>query len=384
MYSRSLSHQKHGSFFLMGPRGTGKSSWVRTEYPHATYIDLLDSENFTELTASPKRLSRYLPEDRKTPIIIDEVQKVPALLNEVHRLIESEKLRFILTGSSARKLRQAGVNLLAGRAKSLAMFPLTAHEIGKSFDLKYALRYGSLPGCVNDPEPKKFLKSYVQTYLREEVQQEGLVRSLPAFARFLEAASFSQGGVLSLTAVAEDAGVPRKSVENYFDILEDLMIGVRVPVFTRRAKRKATSHPKFYFFDAGVYRALRPQGPLDTPEELDGAALETLVFQELRALNSYLDLEYSIHFWRTSTQEEVDFILYGERGLLAFEVKRSDRVRAGDLKALNMFVSDYPMARAYYLYGGTRRFKEGAVEVVPLTEFFAEAAKMLSEGRGRV
>lgn len=377
MFARLFEPPKKGSFFVFGPRGTGKSSWVKTHYPQAPYIDLLDAEVFTELTASPKRLSRYIGLKSNQPIIIDEVQKIPQLLDEIHRLIETEKRIFILTGSSARKLKASGVNLLAGRAKSLSMYPLTALEMGKNFDVRRAVQFGMLPGAVADPEPRKFLKAYVQTYLREEIQQEGLTRSLPSFARFLEAASFSQGSELNVSSVAEECAVPRKTVENYFEILEDLMIGVRLQPFTRRAKRRLSNHSKFYFFDAGVFRALRPQGPLDTPAELEDAALETLVFQELRAVNSYCDLEYGLYFWRTQTKQEVDFILYGERGLLAFEVKRSDRLRPGDFKGLRLFLADYPMAKAYFLYAGSRRFHEAGIEVLPLTQFFKNAAEFL-------
>lgn len=164
----------------------------------------------------------------------------------------------------------------------------------------------------------------------------------------------------------------------YFQVLEDLLIGVRLPAFNKRAKRRVAGHPKFFFFDAGVFRAIRPQGPLDTPEEIDGAALETLVLQELSALNAYLDLEYSIHYWRTETQHEVDFVLYGERGLLAFEVKRSDRLRSGDLKGLRLFSEDYPMAKPYFLYGGNKRFREDGIEVMPIAAFFKEADGILA------
>jgi uncharacterized protein len=377
MFPRSISVPDR-SFFLFGPRGTGKSSWVRQRLPGASYFDLLDSDVYLDLLASPRRIEDRLPPLHEGWVVIDEVQKIPEILDEVHRLIETRRLRFALTGSSARKLRRKGVNLLAGRALTLAMHPLTATELGKSFDLSHSLRFGQLPTVYAEPRTARaYLRSYVQTYLREEVQQEGLTRNVGAFSRFLEAASFSQAAPLNVSAVARDCQVERKIVEGYFGILEDLLIAIRLPVFTRRARRDVVAHPKFYFFDAGVYRAIRPRGPLDSAEEIDGAAVETLVLEELRAANDYGDLGYSLHHWRTRTGLEVDFVLYGERGLRAIEVKRSSRLREEDLSCLEAFRDEYPMARATLLYGGTRRFRQGAIEVVPIEEALRELPALL-------
>jgi uncharacterized protein len=376
MYARIIKPLKKQSFFLFGPRGTGKSSWVRNAYPDADYIDLLDSDAFADLAASAKRLGRYRKPGR-SQVIIDEVQKLPSLLEEVHRLIEMEKVQFILTGSSARKLRNAGANLLAGRALTRFLLPLTAKELGSDFDLVRSLTTGMLPAALAHEDPKSFLKSYVGTYLREEIFQEGLVRNIGGFARFLEAASFSQGSVLNLSRVAEDCATPRKTVEGYFQILEDLLIGFRLPSFQRRAKRRVIAHPKFYFFDVGVFRAIRPKGPLDSDEEINGAALETLIFQEIRALNEYLGWDYGLHYWRSSTNLEVDFVLYGERGLIGIEVKASSRVRAEDLKGLQAFGKDYPVARRIFLYGGEKRYAQDGIEVMPAGEFMKRAATVL-------
>jgi predicted AAA+ superfamily ATPase len=240
------------------------------------------------------------------------------------------------------------------------------------------LRHGQLPAAYVEKRPAAFLKSYVQTYLREEVQQEGLTRNLGAFARFLEAASFSQGSVLNLSAVARDANVDRKVVEDYFSILEDLLLAVRLPVFRKRAKRKTIVHPKFYLFDAGVYRAIRPRGPLDTPDEIDGAALETLVLQELRATNDYGDLDYELSYWRTPTGIEVDFVLYGERGLVAIEVKRAARLRDGDLAGLHAFREEFPGARTLALYTGARAYHEGGVRVLPVADALPRLGELLA------
>ena len=230
--------------------------------------------------------------------MLDEVQRTPLVLNEVHRLIEADRRRFILTGSSARSLRRQGVNLLAGRARTLRLHPLTAVEAGADFSLPRALRHGQLPSVYVQPDPDRYLAAYVESYLRQEVIEEGRTRNLAAFSRFLETASFSQAAPLNVAAVARDIGVDRKTAAGYFDLLEDLLIAARVPIFTRRAGRRLTTHPKFFLFDAGVYRALRPAGPLDCPEEIDGAALETLVYQELRAHIAYRALDLDLFTWR--------------------------------------------------------------------------------------
>jgi predicted AAA+ superfamily ATPase len=331
-------------------------------------FDLLDAETYLQLHARPASLEERIPKGHADWIVLDEVQRVPEVLNEVHRLIEARGHRFALTGSSARKLRRRGVNLLAGRALTYAMHPLTARELGRDFDLGRALRYGCLPFACTTDRPAQYLASYATTYLREEVQQEGLTRNLSGFSRFLEVASFSQGSVLNRAGVARDCALNVKTVEDYFDILEDLLIAVRLPVFTRRAKRRLTAHPKFYYFDTGVFRALRPRGPLDSAEEIEGPALETLFLQQARALNDGLELGYTLHYWRTSGGHEVDFVLYGERGLLAFEVKRSARVRSQDLDSLRLFLQDFPEAKAWLLHLGRERRHEAGIEILPFVE----------------
>lgn len=377
MYARILKSplQQAHSFFLFGPRGTGKTSWLKTSVPEALYFDLLNSEDFLELSANPTRLEQRIPARFQGWIVLDEVQKVPPLLNEVHRLIENRHQKFILTGSSSRSLRKKGVNLLAGRAFTYHMHPLSALEQGTDFDLKRSLEFGHLPAIFSSSHPEKYLESYTQTYVREEVLQEGLTRNIGAFARFLETASFSQAEQLSVSEVARDAQVPRKVAESYFYILEDLLLADRIPVFTRRAKRKLAHHAKFYFFDVGIFRVLRPKGPLDTVAETEGAALETLFLQEIRAMNDYFELGYKIYFWRTLNQLEVDFILYGKHGLWAFEIKRKTQLGTSDFKGLRMFKADYPEANCMLLHCGTRWYQEGDIQVAP----FVEVLKKLSE-----
>ena len=368
MYPRLLQPPPRQSFFLFGPRGVGKTAWAHEQFPDALFFDLLDHQTYTQLLAAPQRLGDQIPQGHKGWVVVDEVQRAPELLNEVHRLIESRRLRFVLTGSSARKLRRRGVNLLAGRALTRHLHPLTAVELGKDFDLKRALRWGCLPLACTSKKPQDYLNSYAATYLREEVQQEGFARNIGAFGRFLEAASFSQGSVLNMAAVARECAVPAKVVEDYFSILEDLLIAVRLPVFTKRAKRRLVAHPKFFYFDAGVFQAIRPRGPLDAPEQIHGAALETLFLQQARALNDYRDLGYRLHYWRTATGDEVDFVLYGERGLCAFEVKMAQSIRPEDLRGLLRFREDFPQAKAHLLYLGNRRWHDRGVEVLPFSD----------------
>lgn len=365
------------SCFLFGPRGIGKSTFLRhalgQSHDEVLTIDLLEGMLSTALLANPQRLAELIPSDFSGTVVIDEVQKVPQLLDEVHRLIETRGIRFVLTGSNARKLRQTQANMLAGRALTLTMHPFTAAELGDAFDLEKALAYGLLPSLYDekkpDLDPVHYLQSYLQTYLREEVQQEGLTRNLEGFARFLEAASFSQAEVLNVSAIARECHIGRKSAESYFQILEDLLIAFTLPAFDKRAQRKVVQHPKFFFFDLGVYRALRPKGPLDNPEEIDGAALETLVIQHLRAFNDYQRLGFSFFYWRTRTGQEVDLVCYGERGLYAYEIKRSSRIDPRFLKGLQAFRQDYPMAQCSLIYGGDRRLQIDGIQVVPIAAF---------------
>ncbi|MCG3777015.1 MAG: hypothetical protein JW395_3889 [Nitrospira sp.] len=368
MYPRLLQPPLKQSFFLFGPRGVGKTAWAHEQFPDALFFDLLDYQTYTQLLAAPQRLGDQIPQGYKGWIVVDEIQRVPELLNEVHRLIELRRLRFVLTGSSARKLRQRGVNLLAGRALTRHLHPLMASELGSDFDLKRALRWGCLPLACTSEKPQDYLNSYAATYLREEVQQEGFARNIGAFGRFLEAASFSQGSVLNMSAVARECAVSAKVVEDYFSILEDLLIAVRLPVFTKHAKRRLIAHPKFYYFDAGVFQSIRPRGPLDATEQIHGAALETLFLQQVRALNDYGGLGYRLHYWRTAIGEEVDFVLYGERGLRAFEVKMAQNIRPDDLRGLLSFRTDFPQAKAYLLYLGNRRWHDRGVEVLPFAD----------------
>jgi predicted AAA+ superfamily ATPase len=376
MYARLLAPNKKNSVLLFGPRATGKTTWALNYYPDALKLDLLDSGTYRELLAKPNRLADYIPPDFKGQVLIDEIQRIPELLNEVHRLIESRKLIFILTGSSARKLRRKGHNLLAGRALSYHMHPLTALEMKEDFSVGRALVRGMLP-MAQQEDYEKYLHTYVQTYLEQEILQEGLTRNLSAFSRFMEVASLSQGQVLNVSNVAREAGIERSVVTGYFEILRDLLIGYFLPPFTKKAKRRLISHPKFYYFDPGVYHAIRPTGPYDMPGELGGISLETLVHQQLNAVNDLLELGYKMYYFRTSTGVEVDFVLYGKKGIKAIEVKANDRFQDNMLSGLKNFSADYPEAKLYLLYGGTKKMYVDNVTILPIQEALLALDKWL-------
>ena len=360
-----------GSFFLFGPRGTGKSTWLRALQSQALWIDMLDPETLRLFQARPERLQeRIAAQPQVTDVVIDEVQKVPALLDVVHKLVEGDRpLRFILTGSSARKLRRGAANLLAGRLTELHMHPFMAAELGEAFDLQRALEVGLVPLIWSALEPQNTLRAYASLYLQQEVQAEALVRNVSAFARFLEAISFSHGSLLNLAEVARECQVGRKTVEGYLEILEDLLLSFRLPVFTRRAKRHLVAHDKFFYFDAGVYRSIRPKGPLDTPEEIEGLALEGLIAQHLRAWVSYRNVPAELSYWRTKSGSEVDFVVYGEDVFVAIEVKRSRNVHHTDLRALKAFKEDYPEAQVCLLYMGQEELKINDILCLPCNTF---------------
>ena len=359
------------SYFLFGPRGTGKSTLIRRQYSDALYIDLLDPEVFRLYTAAPERLrENILASPDRSTVVIDEIQKIPALLGLVHALIEEKPgLTFVLTGSSSRKLKRTGVDLLAGRALLCRLHPFMAAELGDRFLLDRALGEGLLPIVWAAPDPQKVLETYAALYIREEVQMEGIVRNIGSFSRFIEAISFSHASVLSMSNVARECSVNRKTVEGYVEILEDLLLAYRIPVFSKRAGRAVAAHPKFYLFDVGVFRAIRARGPLDRTEEIEGAALEGLVGQHLRAWIHYSRSNHELFYWRTQSGAEVDFIVYGQDVFYAIEVKNSAVLHPGDLRGLKSFKQDYPECKTLLLYRGKERLLKGDILCMPCEEF---------------
>ncbi len=362
------------SYFLFGPRGTGKSTWVKNCYPNATWIDLLLPDVFRSYLSRPERLSEVVAASPNAPVVIDEIQRVPSLLSVVHSLIEKQpNINFVLTGSSARKLKRTSADLLGGRALKRVMHPFIAKELGKEqFDLDNALNEGLLPLVFNAKNKQDVLHAYIHLYLQEEIFAEGLIRNLENFSRFLEVISFSHASLINISNIARECEVKRKTVENYITILEDLLLAYHLPVFSKRAQRELSAHAKFYLFDAGIFSALRPKGLLDRKEEINGAALEGLVAQHLKAWNDYTDGDHTLAFWRTRSGVEVDFIVYGPKGFWAIEVKNAKKVYSNDTKSLESFLKDYPMAKALLLYRGKEKIKTGNVLCLPCEDFLLQ------------
>ncbi len=345
---------KDQSYFLFGARGTGKSTWTKQYYPDALLLNLLEPEDFRNYLAKPERLRDLLlayPE--KKTIVIDEIQKVPTLLPLIHSILEEKRgFQFVMTGSSARKIKRDGGDLLGGRAALCHMYPFFAAELANLFSLEKALNFGLLPLVWNASNPLVLLRGYAGMYLKEEVQEEGLIRNLGEFARFLEVMSFSHGCLINATNIARECDISRRTVESYLTILDDFLLSFTLPVFTKRAKRELTTHPKFYYFDTGVFRFLRPQGPLDNSQETDGVALEGLIGQHLKAwCDMQLD-RHSLSFWRTQSGQEVDFVVYGHRGFWGIEVKNSTKVFPKDLRGIKAFKEEYPEAQTIVVYRG--------------------------------
>jgi predicted AAA+ superfamily ATPase len=365
------------SFFLFGVRGTGKSTWARKTLRDGPYVDLLEERRYQELLANPGLLGLELGE---TPagsfVVLDEVQRVPALLNEVHRLIEMRKLRFALLGSSARKLRAAGTNLLAGRALRKSMHPLTPHEMGRDFDLESALRVGTLPLVWAADDRRAVLESYVQLYVRQEIQSEALVRNLPGFIRFLPIAALFHGQVVNVSGIARDCGVARTTVEGYLEILEDTLLTFRLPAFEARLRVRERRHPKLYWVDAGLVRAAKRQLGSVAVEER-GPLFEGLVLHLLRAYGEEQELFDEVFYWAPAqaAHTEVDFLLRRGREYLAVEVKSQDRFATSMAAGLRAIGELRGMTRRVLVYRGTRSLKtEDGIEVWPFERFDATVA----------
>lgn len=369
----NFSECSRDSAFLWGPRQTGKSTLVRARFPAAKRIDLLLADEYRRYLSDPTLLRQEciaegLTEDTQTgPIVIDEVQTLPVLLDECHWLMEARGLRFLFCGSSARKLLRQQGNLLGGRALRLELFPFTSAELPE-FDLDRALNHGLLPRHYLSPSPRRLLRAYVGDYLREEIQAQALTRNIPAFARFLEVAALANGELVSYSTIARDCGVSGPTVKGYYQILADTLLGFTVPAFRRREKRRLIRAPKFYLFDVGVAAELTHRGRVEAGSELFGRAFEHFIAMELRAHASYSRLDYPVRYWRTAAGQEVDFVL-GD-GQVAVEVKASARVREQQLRGLKAFREEHPDAEALVvsLDDKARRLDSG-IAILPWRDF---------------
>ncbi|MFN8944023.1 MAG: ATP-binding protein [Pseudobdellovibrionaceae bacterium] len=361
------------SFFLFGPRGVGKSRLLRQEFKKAVHIDLLNEKILLQYLSDPERLeSLILPLKKGDVVIIDEVQRAPSLLSKVHEIMESDKfprVQFILTGSSARKLKEKGVDLLAGRAVVKRLFPFMVSELGPQADFKQCLTFGLIPLVFASEDPQSTLDSYIGLYLKEEVKQEGLVRNLESFSRFLEVMCFSHAELINLSNVAREASIKRATVDGYMSILEDLLLGYRIPSFKIKNRKQTVSSEKFYYFDIGVFKSLCPQGLLDNPSQFLGQEIEGFVCQNLMAWISYRNKNEKLFFWRTTADTEVDFVIYGPKKFMAVEVKAAKEIKREFLVGLKSFGVDYPLAEKFFLYMGSESRTVDGIKCLPIEKF---------------
>ena len=359
------------SAFLWGPRKTGKSTYLKMRFPHSLVYDFLQTDLFLEFSKKPSLLrERLLAKDDnilKYPIILDEVQKVPQILDEVHWLIENKGLRFILCGSSARKLKRGKANLLGGRAWRYEMFPLVTTEL-ENIDLLRILNRGMIPDHYMQASYKKVLKAYTQDYLKEEVFDEGLTRNIPAFSRFFDAMAYSHGELTNYSNIARECGVDSKTVKEYYQILSDTLLGTMIEPFKRRQNRQVIIRAaKFYLFDVGVAGAITKRSIEEERGESFGKAFEHFIFMEIAAHDSYNELDYEINFWRTKSGLEVDFVLGG--GEVAIEVKGTTYVEKRDLRPLIAFVEEYSPRKALVVCNEREERVHGKIQIMPYRAF---------------
>lgn len=359
------------SCFLFGPRQTGKTSLLRHCFPDAPTYNLLQAELFLQLSQRPQLLREQLLEDPRVtrqPVVIDEVQKLPILLDEVHDLIEQYGWRFVLTGSSARKLRRSGANLLGGRARTYPLLPLVSVEIPK-FNLVQACNIGTLPSMYFSDDPWTDLQAYVGNYLQEEIQAESAVRRIEYFSRFLRVAALANGELINFTNVGNDAGVPPRTITEYFAILQDTLIGVLLEPFRRTTQRKAISTAKFYFFDVGVANCLADRRHIRPSSELFGNALEHFLFTELRAALAYRQDTRPLTYWRSTAQHEVDFLLGDDVGI---EVKATTMATDRHARGLRALTEELPLKRQIIVSRDTAPRRLGKIEILPVGHFLEE------------
>jgi uncharacterized protein len=374
MFTRSLRLPKAGTetFFLWGPRQTGKTTLLAAAYPQALWIDLLKAENFRRYLQNPEYLRAELATEKSVrQVVIDEVQKVPQLLDEAHWLHENRAVHFALCGSSARKVKRGQANLLGGRAVRYELHGLTAAEIGKDFDLNRILNHGFLPRIYLSNAPRRLLNSYVADYLKEEVAAEGLVRNLPVFSEFLNVASLSDTELVNFSTIARDCGVSSHTIKGYFQILEDTLLGRWLPAYTKRPKRRVIGAPKFFFTDVGVVNHLAKRGEILPGSELYGKAFENWIFHELSAYNAYSEAFANLSYWRLASGIEVDFVVNNME--VAIEAKASPKISADHLRGLRALIQDYPHVKKRIivcLEAKSRRTEDGIL-VLPATQFCA-------------
>lgn len=354
------------SVFFWGPRQTGKSTLLKNLFADALWFDLLLSDLYKRLLINPEYLRETILAQEKKTVVIDEIQRIPILLNEVHWLIVNHGIQFILSGSSPRKILRSGENLLGGRALRYELFPLVSHEIPE-FDLLRALNNGLLPKHYLSENPKKLISAYIGSYLQDEIIAEAKIRNIDVFAKFLGAAAFSNGEIVNYTNIATECGVSSPTIKEYFQILEDTLVGRFVPVFQKKPKRRVIKAPKFYYFDVGVTNYLLKRSRIELGTEQFGNAFESFILQELMAHRHYSGLEYAISYWRTASQLEVDFILGNHE--VAIEVKGSKNVNSSHLKGLKAFMEEYQVKKALVVCNEPLPRIVDGIEILPYSVF---------------
>jgi predicted AAA+ superfamily ATPase len=363
----NLDNAHNDSTFIWGARQVGKTTLIKEIYPNAVYYDLLQAKEFERLLRNPSLLSEDLAALKVgDTVVVDEVQKIPQLLDEIHALIFSKNIRFILSGSSPRKLKRHGANLLGGRALREVLYPLVSAEI-PDFDIHKAVRYGTLPRHYLVSDPWKRLGAYIGVYLNEEIREEALSRQLKTFSRFMEAAAFSNGEIVVYKNIAQDAGVDYRTVKDYFEILVDTLVGYLIPSFTHTQKRRSIQAPKFYYFDVGIANYLRNRRNIQFGTVDFGHAFEHFIIQELVAYLGYSEKNEQLSYWRTSSGYEVDAII-GD-GRVAIEVKSTEEVQSRHTKGLKAFQEEYPNCRLIVVSFDLRPRIMNGVEVFPAADF---------------
>lgn len=385
MYKRLLTPPKKQSFFLLGPRGTGKSTWLKEQFHADLVLDLLNSREFLAYKNNPHLLAeKVLALPRGSKVIIDEIQKIPELLDIVHLIIFKEKkdYQFALTGSSARKLKRSNANMLAGRAINRNFFPLLVDELNSNqkINIEKMLQFGSLPEAITTDDIQEkidYLSSYVETYLKQEIQQEALTRNLDQFMRFLKVSSITNAQITNWSNVARDTGIARSTVIGYYEILIDTLLGWVLPAYQAKAKIKEVSHPKFYWFDTGVVRVLQNviQEPLDQTEK--GILFETLVCNEVRALNSILGIGAELYYWRTESGNEVDLIIKRGKKVIGIEIKARTTWKESDHYGLKTLLQEKKISTGFGIYMGSASLQVTKnIKVIPLNQLSKELIKL--------
>lgn len=363
------------SFFLLGPRGCGKSTWAKNTFPQAVYIDLHDIDIYNMLSKNPSKIFELINSKSNKWVIIDEILEIPLLGFFIKRLAEEKKHTFVLISSSINMFSVKLSTLLNLELPVYRLFPLTTQELGKDFYLEKSLQNGHLPAVLQEANPQTFLQIYLYLFLREEVLQEKLTENFALFTRFFEVVTRCQCCEINLQSIARLTSTSQNVIMRYFEILEALFFSTRLPYFDK----DSTKQPKFYLFDIGVYKAIRTKLPLACNKEMTDITLESLAFQEITALNTYYNYKYDLSYWLSPSGHEIDFVAKNSRNIIAFVTKNASSLTTKDYEGLIAFYETFPGAKTYFIYTGDKRYFYSNIEVIPASEALPEIAKILAQ-----